>query len=77
MYICLDCGHIFDEPKEWVETHGFDYGPYEEWSGCPRCGGAYEKAVECDICGEYYRKSELTDGLCDNCYEEEEEDYND
>lgn len=46
---CRDCGEVFDTPKEWVETHGLDYGPYERWSGCPACGGAFE---------EYYGEDE-------------------
>ena len=41
MYRCKDCGEIFDEPHEYVETHGFTDGLYERWSCCPYCGGSY------------------------------------
>lgn len=51
MFICLDCGKIFDEPRYWKETHGLDHGPYENFSGCPNCGGAYTDAY-CHYCGE-------------------------
>jgi hypothetical protein len=44
MYKCLDCGRTFSTPKYWQETHGLDYGPYEQFSGCPFCGGDYEDA---------------------------------
>ena len=36
-YKCRECGHEFDEPKKWVERHGFTHGPFERWSGCPNC----------------------------------------
>ena len=28
---------VFEEPRNWVERHGFEYGPFEEWSACPNC----------------------------------------
>lgn len=51
-YICLDCLTIFDEPKRYIERHGLDTPPYEEFSGCPVCGGSYVPAIYCDGCGE-------------------------
>ena len=74
MYRCLDCGRIFEDPKNYVETHGFMCGPYEEWTGCPDCSGSYEEVFECDICGKYFTEDELTDGLCDSCNGEVGED---
>ncbi len=41
-YTCLDCRATFDTPKRWVERHGLDGPPYEEWYGCPFCSGACE-----------------------------------
>lgn len=41
-YICLECGTEFDKPKRFTETHGLDTPPYETYTGCPVCGGAYE-----------------------------------
>ena len=73
MYICLDCDNIFSAPRQFVETHGFDEPPYEEYLGCPYCGGTYIEAYECDRCGQYIIGDyiELNDGslICDNCYE--------
>ena len=50
MYICLDCGTVFEEPK-WVrESQGEFWGApcYEEWLGCPYCYGAFEEYSEDD-----------------------------
>lgn len=73
MYICLNCKELFEEPGTWVETHGLDCGPYEEWYGCPYCNGSYAKAYRCDSCGEWIEgKYVKVDDkrYCDYCYEE-------
>lgn len=46
MYRCLDCGNKFETPKRYVERHGFDTPPFEEYHGCPKCGGAFEEFDE-------------------------------
>lgn len=72
MFVCLDCGRVFSEPKVFIERHGFDYGPYEEFSGCPDCGGAYIEGFYCDCCDEIitgkYIKTENGDRICDECF---------
>ena len=72
MLICLDCGWIFEEPNQWVEKHNLDSPPYEKFSGCPMCDGAYTEAIECDICGKYIVETyvEVSDGqlICERCY---------
>jgi len=50
MYICLDCGYIFTQPQHIVERHGLDTPPFEEYTGCPKCGGAYDYAYMCKYC---------------------------
>ena len=71
LYICLECGKVFEEPVYWTERHGFSYGPYEEWYGSPCCYGGYTRAYECDYCGELitddYIKIEDR-RYCQNCY---------
>ena len=50
-YKCRSCGEYFDEPHEYVERHGFDYGPGERWSECPHCGSSdfdYASLVEAE-----------------------------
>ena len=54
MYVCLECGEIFDEPDTWSEYHPYGEGYAEElWSGCPSCNGAYVEAFKCDCCDEW------------------------
>ena len=53
MFICLECGTLFEDPVEWEERHGLDYGPYEHWTGCPFCHGGYTEAHRCDECDEW------------------------
>ena len=72
MWICTDCGHIFEEPDHWEERHGFDYGPFEKFSGCPECGEPYVEAHKCDECDEWIRGEYIktTSGkrICEHCY---------
>lgn len=46
MYKCLDCDCIFENPKKFIERHGLDTPPYEEFFGCPVCGGSFEEYDE-------------------------------
>lgn len=73
MFICLDCGCVFDKSKHWIETHGLDSPPYEEWDGCPSCGGAYAETYKCDGCNDWlcgtYAETKNGNKYCENCYE--------
>lgn len=51
MYLCLDCGGLFEKPYEYKEQHGFDSPPHETVSCCPYCKGDYVKTYQCDSCG--------------------------
>ena len=82
MFVCTDCGNVFEEPRVWKESHGLNYGLYEYFSECPYCGGDYAETHECDICGEWivdkYIKTDDGRRFCDNCYlnmELGDEDY--
>ncbi len=72
MYVCLDCGKLFDSPKKIIEKHGLDSPPYEEFYACPKCGGAYVETTICNVCGNYITNDyiETADGniYCENCY---------
>lgn len=72
MFVCLDCNETFTNTKHYVETHGFDAPPYEEWDGCPYCNGAYTEAYKCDGCGKWitgeYIKTKNDERFCENCY---------
>ncbi len=72
-YICLDCGELFDSPKHYTERHGLDTLPYEEYEGCPVCGGAFVPTIYCDGCGKAitgdYAKIEAEGKCyCDACF---------
>ncbi len=74
MYICLDCSNLFNNAVKFIEKHGFDSPPYEEYHACPECGGAYCEAYTCSVCEDYilgdYIKTEMGDRICNNCYME-------
>ena len=81
MFKCLDCGHIFEEPKQYSEDRtpggACEGGSFiEHYTGCPVCSGAYEEAKQCEICGKYFTSDELTDtneyinGGCGDCCEQ-------
>ena len=53
LFVCLECGTLFEDPVEWEEFHGLDRGPYEIWTGCPSCNCGYVEAHQCDECGEW------------------------
>lgn len=72
MYICLDCNKLFNTPRRIIEKHDLDSPPYEEWDGCPYCGGSYIDAIFCDGCeqpitGEY---AQILNNAkyCENCF---------
>lgn len=71
-YVCLNCGSVFSDPKRFVERHGLENPPYEEFEGCPEYGGGYVPAFTCDCCGEVITDEymETDDGkrYCFNCY---------
>lgn len=72
MYICCECGNAFEEPEEYVETHGLDYPPYEHLYESPCCGGNYIEAERCSLCGDYITSEtyvEIDDKkYCEDCF---------
>lgn len=82
---CLECGFLFEEPKEYDEdlTPGgaFEGGSFvRKYTGCPICGGAYNNLEQCECCGEYFDECDLktTNDLkkcCLECIEENDYEY--
>ena len=72
MYKCIECEAIFEDPETWEEDRGEYWGVpcTETVSGCPKCRGGFEEAVECKRCGNVHFADELDDGLCECCYDE-------
>ena len=76
MFICLDCGHVFneDELASWEEGRGEYWGEpcSEEVSGCPQCKGDYAKTYRCNSCDEWiddiYIKTDDGNRYCLECY---------
>jgi hypothetical protein len=77
-YICLDCGHIFDEGEQisFQEAMGERFGEkvYRKISGCPICGGEYEETKPCAICGSEQLEEDLNGGICDECIDKYKHD---
>jgi predicted RNA-binding Zn-ribbon protein involved in translation (DUF1610 family) len=69
MFICRECGEVFDDPRTDYSLHDFGEGSArEEYNVCPACGGVdIEEADRCAECGVWTPKSELHGGLCDDC----------
>ncbi len=53
MFCCMDCGKIFETPKEFYEKHALDAPPYERHLYCGSCGGEVIplKPSYCYACG--------------------------
>jgi hypothetical protein len=74
MYICENCGEVFEECDTHYEAHPYGDGyAHEAWSCCPYCRDTdVVEAHQCEACEEYF--ASLTDGiLCEKCYKESEE----
>ena len=68
MYICNNCGEVFEQADIVEERHpyGETYAT-ENWYVCPYCGDtSFDEAQKCERCGVYV--AELDEGLCDCCH---------
>lgn len=74
IFVCLNCQHLFENPKKIIETHGFTDGVYENQYCCPRCNGSFVETDFCDCCGKYitgkYIKTKQGNKFCEHCYTE-------
>jgi len=66
MFICEDCGAIFEEPDVWEEYRGECHGSpaYEKMCGCPYCRGGFS-----EYCGDDECEDEIPE-MTDEEYEE-------
>lgn len=72
MYICKECGLIFNQPAKYEEDRtpggAFEGGSFiESFSGCPRCSGGYDEAMLCPRCEDTYISTNSRDPFCDDC----------
>lgn len=75
MYICKECGEIFDEPvitRDDPSPDGVSLSAgYYEYESCPYCDSTnIDYAVQCASCGEYMDDSKGSEILCDSCLED-------
>ena len=77
MFKCYDCNETFSEPRNYTEKMGEYFGvpAYAEFSCCPHCGSNFDEAIQCEKCGEWFFEDELTEGYCEICVEELEEEF--
>lgn len=68
MYICLECGEVFDQPYTRFEPHPeLDGCPSETFYVSPCCGGDYADAARCQCCGAYTVELPGLTPLCKHC----------
>ena len=72
MYRCETCGAEFEEPIQDKQAHPYGMGyAYEHFNACPRCKDSNMIELhQCEECGDWFEKSELEDGICDECWAE-------
>lgn len=76
MFICNECGYVFDEPATFSEHHPYGSGTATEtFACCPSCKGPFDEAVKCSSCGEYFAEEDLEDGMCADCIKEDMKYY--
>ena len=77
MYKCIECDTVFEEGEEaeWEESRGEFWGVpcFEKMTGCPKCKGDYGEVIRCEKCKQWCFEDDLTDGLCECCYDEEDD----
>lgn len=76
MYICNECGTLVEDLPTYKEYHPYGDSYAVEILSDDRCicGGEFEEAERCEDCQEYFVSDSLTDGLCADCYREEDDD---
>lgn len=74
MYICKECGEVFNEPAvEYDDPSPYGVGlpsGHYTYSYCPKCNcDDIDEASVCVSCGEYFDGDTSVGGLCEWCWE--------
>lgn len=71
MWICNNCGTVFENPREYYE-HDTGYHDME----CPHCGSDFiYGAKRCAECSEWVNEENLVNGLCAGCIKKHANEY--
>lgn len=74
MYVCIHCGHEFDEPSNRYNTRWSDSDDSEPC--CPNCGSPdIEEAEKCIECGAVKPEGETIFGFCEDCLDRAADDF--
>lgn len=73
MFICLECGAVFEEPKTVYEKFEYSYMTIRECPGCQ--SQAFETATTCDLCGAYISREQAEYGMCAQCEMDTDADF--
>lgn len=65
MFICTDCGRLYDEMPVHTEHHDDYYSELVNSDCC--CGGMIDEAKRCKVCGEYVTEDDIVEGVCEDC----------
>ena len=72
MYVCSDCGRLYEDQPVVTERHGeLDGNWCETLPDTCSCGGNIEEAVKCAVCDDWYAPDSLTEGVCRYCLHHE------
>lgn len=69
MFVCLECGEMFEEPLILYDNLGEFWGApaQDAYGACPNCkSDQIDEADKCDICGEYIQAGYI----CEDCAED-------
>lgn len=77
MFICTDCGTVFEYPAKIIEVHReLDCSAKEVFSHCPAClSDQFEEAEICAMCGGGFEKYTDEFGMCGDCKRRTEEQF--
>ena len=78
MFICKDCGSVFECPDYTEENVGEYWGQpaFQAIDLCPYCHcDEFEEARKCEICGEWKPEDDMECDVCYDCMNEHKYDF--
>lgn len=73
MLICVECSNTFDRPRLYKDKICGEPLPFDEWYGCPYCGGEFTTLHTCSLCNESITEDcillKTGEYICSNCFE--------